>query len=235
MPASRRTTPPSRRTTAQLADDAARVVAAGAAASTFTPKDPEGADSLQGEHVDRALAAIRAVTTAPVGVTTGAWAEPDPVARVRAIDAWTVLPDFASLNWHEPGAEHIAAALLERRTAVEAGLWHVDVAHSWAHSPLRDRCLRVLVELPDGHDPAQKVIAAHDMLCHLRHAGKAIPVLLHSEGTSTWPCLRHAARPGLDTRIRLEDALHHPGGSLATDNADLVRRGLTPNLTIWTY
>ena len=170
----------------------------------------------------------RAVTTAPVGVSTGAWAEPDPAARVRAINSWTVLPDFASVNWHEPGAEHIATALLEKGVAVEAGLWHVDAVRSWARSFLRDACLRALVELPDGLDPAQALIAADDVLSHLRHGENTTPVLLHGEGTSTWPCLRHAARLGLDTRIGLEDTLHRPDGSPVTDNADLIRQALIP-------
>jgi hypothetical protein len=48
-------------------------------------------------------------------------------------------------------------------------------------------------------------------------------VLLHGEGTSCWPALRHAVRLGLDTRIGLEDALTLPDGSPAPDNAALVR------------
>lgn len=39
-----------------------------------------------------------------------------------------MLPDFASVNWHEDGADEVAAALLEIGVGVEAGLWHVDAA-----------------------------------------------------------------------------------------------------------
>jgi uncharacterized protein (DUF849 family) len=48
-------------------------------------------------------------------------------------------------------------------------------------------------------------------------------VLLHGEGTSCWPALRHAARRGLATRIGLEDVLELPDGTPAPDNAALVR------------
>ena len=62
----------------------------------------------------------------PVGVTTGAWAEPGPAARLERVRSWSMLsepPDHASVNWHEEGAEEIAAALLDRGVGVEAGIW----------------------------------------------------------------------------------------------------------------
>jgi uncharacterized protein (DUF849 family) len=103
----------------------------------------------------------------PVGVTTGAWALPDPDGRVAAVRSWTMLPDFASVNWHEDGAEQVAAALLDCGVGVEAGLWHADAVDAWSVSPLRDRCLRVLLELPDGtpaSDNAALVRAARTIL-----------------------------------------------------------------------
>jgi uncharacterized protein (DUF849 family) len=48
-------------------------------------------------------------------------------------------------------------------------------------------------------------------------------VLLHGEGATAWPALRHAARRRLSTRIGLEDVLELPDGSPAPDNAALVR------------
>jgi hypothetical protein len=53
-----------------------------------------------------------------------------------------------------------------------------------------------------------------------------IQVLLHGEGSSCWPALRHTARHGLPTRIGLEDTLQLPEGSTAPDNAALVRAAL---------
>jgi uncharacterized protein (DUF849 family) len=163
----------------------------------------------------------------PVGVTTGAWAAPDPAGRVSAVRSWTELPDTASVNWHEDGAEDVAAALLARGVGVEAGLWHADAVRAWRASPLRDRCCRVLVELPDGPDAAGTEELAAELLAAVG-AGPdgwtpgGVPVQLHGEGSSTWPALRIAVRHGLGTRIGLEDTLVLPDGSPAPGNAALV-------------
>jgi uncharacterized protein (DUF849 family) len=202
-----------------LARDAVAVRAAGAEAVHLHVKDADGNDTLHGAALADVLAAVRgAAPGLPVGVTTGAWAEPDPAACVAAIGAWPVPPDFASVNWHEDGAEEVAAALLDRGIGVEAGLWHSRAIQAWLASPLRDRCLRVLVELPDRPDQparAERLVAMVD-------DGER-EVLLHGEGGSAWPVLVLAARRGLATRIGLEDVLVLPDGTPAPDNAALVR------------
>lgn len=208
-----------------VARDAAAVVAAGARELHVHPKDDAGADSLHPAHVAAVVTAVRAaVPGVPVGVTTGAWALPDPGDRIEAIRGWTVLPDHASLNWHEDGADDVAAddvaaALLERGVPIEAGLWHLEGVAAWQASPHRDSCLRVLVELPDGLDGAAAETEAGRLLAAV---GTGRPVLLHGEGSSCWPALELAARRGLDTRIGLEDVLALPDGSPAPDNAALV-------------
>ncbi len=106
-------------TAAELAADVAAVAAAGAEAVHLHVKDGDGADTLAAPPLADVLTAVRARAPGiPVGVTTGAWALPDPADRVAAIRSWTDLPDFASVNWHEPGADDVAAALLERGVAV---------------------------------------------------------------------------------------------------------------------
>lgn len=204
-----------------VARDAVAVVSAGAGPLHLHPKDTAGADSLHPADVAAVVSAVRAaVPGVPVGVTTGAWALPDPAQRVAAVRAWTELPDFASVNWHEDGADDVAGALLDRGVQVEAGLWHLDGVAAWQTSPHRDRCLRLLLELPDGLDQAG---TEDEALRLLAAVGDGPPVLLHGEGTSCWPALRLAVRRGLDTRIGLEDVLHLPDGSPAPDNAALVR------------
>lgn len=159
-----------------------------------------------------------------MGVTTGAWAMPDPAARVRAIRAWQVLPDFASVNWHEDGAEEVAAELLDRGVAVEAGLWNLDAVQVWLVSPVRDQCFRVLLELPDGLHGADVDDTAFELLQPLtRSNSEATTILLHGEGSSAWPALRLADKIGLATRIGLEDTLLMPDGSPGLSNAGLVR------------
>ena len=211
-------------TAAALAADAVRAQAAGADAVHVHVKDADGRDTLDAARTAEVLAAVRAAAPGlPVGVTTGAWAAPDPAERVRAVQGWTALPDAASVNWHEPGAEQVAAALLDRGVQVEAGLWHADGARAWLASSLRDRCVRVLLELPDGLDAAATAREADSLLALLPGGSAgAVPVLLHGEGTSCWPALRHAAARGLATRIGLEDVLELPDGCPAPDNAALV-------------
>jgi uncharacterized protein (DUF849 family) len=211
-------------TAAELGRDAVRVVAAGADALHVHAKDATGRDTLDPTAVADAVTAIReAAPGVAVGVTTGAWIDPDPAARVASIQAWTVLPDFASVNWHETGANEVAAALLARDVGVEAGLWLIEHVPAWLASPLRDACMRVLVELPEGPDPSSVGAQADLMLAPVYDvAAQRIPVLLHGEATYAWPAFRHAVALGLQARIGLEDVLTLPDGTRAADNATLV-------------
>ena len=214
-------------TPAQLAADAAAVVAAGAGAVHLHAKDDQGRDTLAAGPVAAALRAVRrAVPATPVGMTTGAWASPDPTARRDAVAVWTELPDFASVNWHEDGADEVAGALLDLGVGVEAGLWHEEAVARWASSPHRDRCLRVLLELPDGPDPEQAWALATGLVAAVRALGPHPPLLLHGLGSSTWPALELAGELGLDTRVGLEDTLARPDGSAADGNAALVAAAL---------
>ncbi|MFJ9850791.1 3-keto-5-aminohexanoate cleavage protein [Streptomyces sp. NPDC101150] len=207
---------------AALADAARQAVAAGAAEVHVHPKTPCGEDSLSPRVVGPALEAIRAVVDVPVGVTTGAWAEPDPARRVERINAWTELPDYASVNWHEPGADSVAAALLERGIGIEAGLWSgTDAAARFARSPLAPRVLRILVEALDP-DATTARRTAHELLAEVAGAGHGRPVLLHGVNDGAWTVLRLAGELGLDTRIGLEDTLRLPDDRPADSSAQLV-------------
>ncbi|MET9393841.1 3-keto-5-aminohexanoate cleavage protein [Streptomyces sp. NPDC006624] len=212
-------------TPGSLADAAAAAVAAGATDVHVHPKTPCGRDTLSPRVLAQTLPALRARVAVPVGVTTGAWAEPDPAARAARIRGWTVLPDHASVNWHEPGAEEVAAALLDLGVGVEAGIWSgTDGAQRFAASPLGPHVLRVLAEVTDP-DPSTAVVTARALLSDLGDA-HGRPVLLHGEDGGAWPVLRLAGRLGLATRIGLEDVLRLPDGRLAGSNAELVRAGL---------
>ncbi len=208
-------------TPAAMAESAARAVAAGAVDVHVHPKTPCGADTLSPRVVAEVLTAIRAAVDVPVGVTTGAWAEPDPAHRVRRIRDWTVLPDHASVNWHEEGAEAVAAALLERGVGVEAGIWSgTKGARLFRRSAFGPRVLRVLAEVTDTDASSAEATA----LALLDELGTAHgrPVLLHGEDGGAWPVLRLAGRLGLDTRVGLEDVMALPDGSAASSNAQLV-------------
>ncbi|MER6288267.1 3-keto-5-aminohexanoate cleavage protein [Streptomyces sviceus] len=206
-----------------MAQAAAEAVAAGATDIHVHPKTPCGQDSLSPRVVAATLEAIRARVSVPVGVTTGAWAEPDPTARLARLRNWTVLPDHASVNWHEPGAESLAAALIDLGVGVEAGIWSgTDAAERFAASALGPKVLRVLAEVTDTETAEA---SARALLTELG-AAHGRPVLLHGEDGGAWPVLRLAGRLGLATRIGLEDTLLLPDGRRALSNAQLVAEGL---------
>jgi len=209
--------------TSVLAEEARAAVAAGAAAVHVHPKGREGRDSLAAEAVAAVVEAVRtACPGVPVGVTTGAWAAPEPRERLEAVRSWSVLPDFASVNWHEDGADAVAQVLLDRGVGVEAGIWHTAGLDAWVASPLRSRCLRVLVELPDIGDVDEVGRRASSLVSAVGRYEPRVPVLLHGEGASAWPALMLAIELGLDTRIGLEDTLTLPDGRVTSGNAELV-------------
>lgn len=203
----------------QLAAEAVAAHGAGARAVHLHPKDDGGVDSLVAVDVAAAVVAVReALPGLPLGVTTGFWALPDAEQRRGAIEKWSVLPDFASVNWHEPGSEELAELLLSRGIGVEAGIFHAEAARAWAASDLAAHCLRVMVELGADGD----VATADEVLEVVAEAQSPAPVLLHGLDESCWPLLQHAGARGLQTRIGLEDTLRLPDGSLADGNASLV-------------
>jgi uncharacterized protein (DUF849 family) len=203
----------------QLAAEAVAAHQAGAKAVHMHPKTADGVDSLLAEHVDAAVDAVRhAVPGLPLGVTTGFWALPDADARLRAVGGWSVLPDFASVNWHEPGSEDLARLLLSKGLGVEVGIFHAEAAESWAASEIAQHCMRVMIELSGVGD----VATADDLLSRALAAGSPAPVLLHGLDESCWPLLEHAGVRGVQTRIGMEDTLRLPDGSTTPDNAALV-------------
>lgn len=206
----------------EIATDASACMDAGASALHVHAKDGNGFDTLTGSSVDAIVAATRlACGDLSIGVTTGAWAAADAADRCAAVRSWNVLPDFASVNWHEDGAERVAATLLDRGIGVEVGLWSVPAAASWSRSKLTDACFRVLLELPGGLTAAEVEQYASRMLEPVRAVG-ASDILLHGESESAWPALDLAAAWGLSSRIGLEDTLCLPDRSIAADNAQLI-------------
>ncbi|MFD4319302.1 3-keto-5-aminohexanoate cleavage protein [Streptomyces sp. NPDC058548] len=210
-----------------LAESAARAVAAGAGEVRVHPRTPCGGTSLSPRVLTPVLSSVRAAVGTPVPVTTAVAAEPDPGRRVERIRSWAVLPDLVSVDWHEPGAEEVAGALLERGIGVEAGLWaRTDGHERFARSPLAPRVRRVLVKVPYPPAGSGAGEASRSFLAGLE-LPPVVPVLLHGEDGSAWPVLRLARRLGLVARIGLEDTLLLPDDTRARSNAELVAAALT--------
>lgn len=210
-----------------LGRDAAAAVAAGAACLHIHPRGPDGEETLAPGPVAEALLAVRAaVPGVPVGVGTGAWIAPGGRARQADMSAWEVMPDYASVNLHEPDAQEVIALLTERGVGIEAGLWTLeDVPRFLAGAP--DQALRVMLEMEDP-DGAAAAAEADRMLAALAEASIDRPILAHGHDRCVWPMIRFAAARGLDTRIGLEDTTLMPDGTPAPSNAALVAaaRGL---------
>jgi uncharacterized protein (DUF849 family) len=205
----------------ELCRDGAACVAEGARAIHLHPRDADGREQLLADIVDPVVAAVKEACAVPVGVSTGAWIEPDLSRRIAFVRSWR-MPDYASVNLSEPGAVDMMRACLDAGIGIEAGLWTVVDAHRLAASGLADQVTRILVE-PVYALAVDAIALVDDIHAVLDQHRLAAPRLQHGDGEATWLLLADAVRRGIDTRIGLEDTLRQPDGFLTAGNADLVR------------
>ena len=207
---------------ADIARSAAEAVAAGASGVHVHVRDDRGVESLEPVDVARTVRALRAaVPGVPIGVSTGAWIVPNTERRHQLVACWTELPDYASVNFDEPGSELLAQLLLERDIGVEAGAANTIAATRLARSGLAPRCLRILLE-PMVSDLEAALRLVRDVEAILDAAAITIPRLLHGIDGTAWPMIGEAARRRYQTRIGFEDTVTLPDGAAASSNADLV-------------
>jgi uncharacterized protein (DUF849 family) len=205
----------------ELGEDAVACVEAGAETFHVHPRDDEGKESLEAAVVDRVAGTLSDRCGAPVGVTTGAWIEPDVKARIRLVRRWRE-PASATVNLSEEGAIDIMRTLLEAGIGVEAGVWTPADARRLVESGLGAHVLRVCVEPVDL--PARGAVEYADQIHALLDAGGVTPSRLqHGDGESTWVLLTDAVSRGIDTRIGLEDTLQEADGETTSGNSALVR------------
>jgi uncharacterized protein (DUF849 family) len=204
----------------ELAADAAACVAAGAGALHLHPRDAGGAETLDPDTVDAVAGAARTAAGVPVGVSTGAWIEPDVSARVTMVHRFSA-PDFASVNLEEDGTLEVMAALIDRDIGIEAGLATTADVERLVTGGMADDLLRVLIE-PGVQEPSAALASAQAIDAALDDAGVRAPRLAHGSGVATWAVLEWAAARGHDLRIGLEDTLVMADGSPAGGNAALV-------------
>ena len=209
-------------TPAEQAVAAVESVAAGAGAIHLHVRGADGRESLAAGDVALALRAIRAAAPGvPVGVSTGAWIIPDPDLRFATAAAWTVLPDYVSVNFHEDGAAALTDSFLARAVGVEAGLSTVRAAELFATSGLAGRCLRILLE-PGERDIEAALATVGAVEKVLNGTRVKLRRLLHGTDGTAWPLIDAAAARGYDTRVGFEDTLALPDGARAPSNAALV-------------
>jgi uncharacterized protein (DUF849 family) len=213
---------------AELAKAAQSAVRAGAGAIHMHPRSAQGAQSLEPADIGAAIVAVRAACPGvPVGVSTLFTIVPDPAGRAELVASWSERPDFASVNFGEPGTAELCGALQAIGVGIEAGLDTAEAAEQYVSSAVFGLCLRVLIEPSEpGLDLETELATVAAIEAVLDHAGDQTPRLLHGEGPTAWSLLDAAIARGYDTRIGLEDVLTLPDGSITTDNAALVAAAL---------
>lgn len=208
-----------------LARDAAACVAAGASELHLHPRDGQGNETLDPLTIYSTIRRVKASAMVPVGVSTGAWIEPDLEKRLALIRTWYG-PDYASVNCSEEGATEVMYALISAGIGIEVGIGHPDEVDIFARSLLvfSNAVVRILVEPTGetlaGEDAARaRFDAIHTRLNEL---GLMNPRLQHTDGPLAWYALRDAMRRGWDTRIGFEDTLTGPRRKAVASNAELI-------------
>jgi uncharacterized protein (DUF849 family) len=213
----------------EIVRDAVACAAAGANAIHLHPRDETGAERLDVTVVDTVARAVRAACGVPVGVSTGAWIEPNLARRLALIREWRE-PDYTSVNLTEEGSVEVMETLLQIGVGIEAGVWTVDDAELLGESGLGNRVMRILVEpgeLQVGDNVDDALALVEQIHQTLDRFGIIVPRLQHADGRVTWPVLADSVRRGIDTRVGLEDTVLEPNGERTTGNAALIRAART--------
>jgi uncharacterized protein (DUF849 family) len=207
-----------------LATAAAESAGAGAGAIHFHVRGMDGRESLAAADVAGAVTEVRRLGV-PFGISTGAWIISDPARRLAAVQEWTVLPDFVSINFDEEGAVELASYFLAHNVALEAGVANPFAAQQLVRSGLGNRCLRIMFE-PREQIAAESMITVGQAEAVLDAATVRAPRLLHGLNATAWPLVDAAGTRGYATRIGFEDTLTLPDGGVARGNGELVRAAL---------
>ncbi|WBQ03588.1 3-keto-5-aminohexanoate cleavage protein [Kribbella sp. CA-293567] len=206
-------------TPAELAQSAYDAALAGAVAVHFHPRGADGRESLRWSDVEPAVSAVRArCPELALGVATREEIEPELDQRLALLSGWSAGPDFASVNWHEEGAEQVAGLLIERGIGIEAGLFTPDAARkflTWS-GPV----VRVLVEALPGISPGADGVAAASAVLEVLPGG--FELVVHGENEWAWPVLEWARSKRHGLRAGLEDMLTGPSGETVAGNGELV-------------
>lgn len=210
-------------TTDELVAAARSAVLAGADAIHFHVRDHNGKETLEAAFVNEQVKAVKAaVPDIPVGISTGAWIVPDVNKRLELVRQWEVLPNFVSVNGHEPGFEQIAREILERQIGVEAGLNSVQALENFSNHGLLKECFRLLIE-PEEQELNMALATMKAIEDKLTDKLPHQTIVLHGVDNTCWEILKVAKYKGYDLRIGFEDTLRDPSGAIAESNEALVK------------
>lgn len=185
--------------------------------------DRDGNESLKPEDVSNLITRVKSISSdIQIGISSGAWIEPDFGKRMRYINDWQFLPDFISVNIIEDKAIDIANLLISKGVLVEAGLNGSKAADIFVKSSLAEDCGRVLIEPAEGIlDSAINTIDEIERI--LDSNGITIKRLLHGFNETAWDILREAKKRGYDSRIGMEDTIYLESGQKVKSNLEIVK------------
>jgi uncharacterized protein (DUF849 family) len=211
------------RTPEELAGEARASVEAGAHVLHVHAYDGEE-ETLAAEPCAAMVRAIReSCPGVPISQTTALYiAGDDPERRLALVAVWQELPELVTANQGEEQIVELCEHLLGHGVGIEAGLLSVSDAEAFVESPIAGRCTRVLVEPLDA-DPEVAIGNAAAMEAVLAEAGIELEQVHHGDLIASWAVSERAARRGHGIRSGLEDVPVLPDGTLARDNAELVR------------
>lgn len=185
-------------------------------------------DGTQTIHPDAVGAWVRAMRAAnpdvQIGTTTGLWTVESHEQRMEFVRNWPsdALPDFASSAFSEPNAGEMAALIIERGMILESAVWSMDDVPALLESTTLHKNARILIE-PETEDAREAVAMCREIAAILREAGVTAPILYHGYDETVWPVVEAAIADGHETRIGFEDGVKMPDGTIAADNAALIR------------
>jgi uncharacterized protein (DUF849 family) len=210
------------RTPDELAREARASVEAGADVLHVHAYEDE--ETLAAEPCAAMVRAIReACPGVPISQTTALYiAGDDPERRLALVAAWHELPELVTANQGEEGIIELCEHLLGRGVGIEAGLLSLADAEAFVESPIAGRCTRVLVEPLDA-DPDKAVEHGAAIEAVIADVGIELEQVHHGDLVASWAVSEHGARRGHGIRTGLEDTTVLPDGTLARDNAELVR------------
>ncbi|MBS1531377.1 MAG: 3-keto-5-aminohexanoate cleavage protein [Bacteroidetes bacterium] len=215
------------KTPGQIAKDAKASVEAGAHSVHVHAFDNNFNETLDGSSCALVLEAIRRLCPdLPVSLTTSASIEPDPDRRLSLIKSWVELPDLVTINQGEEGILQLSEWFLLKGVEIEAGLLSVEDALKFVASPLRDHCLRVLIE-PIDPDVNLALRNAAKMEEIVVNAGIELEQVHHGYDIACWAVNQRALARGHGIRTGLEDVAVLPNGLPAENNAQLVTAAFT--------
>jgi uncharacterized protein (DUF849 family) len=214
------------RTPTELAAAARAAVDAGADVVHVHAFDADGVETLAPGPCAEVLGAIRAVCPGvPISLTTSAAVEPEVWRRLELVGAWTELPELVTANQGEEGIVELCSLLIARGVGIEAGLLELSDAEAFVRAGIADRCMRVMIE-PLDVETAVAVAHAAAMEEVVVAAGITLEQVHHGEGLACWAVNERGLARGHGIRTGLEDTTVLPDGTLAPDNAALVRAAI---------